>query len=101
MKTYALRMTRLASAMAAAKYSVDSVKQRAREEVDGLGLEDPTCLFHHCFRMPGSDRYEFICLPDEGGLVIDTLTFEEYGEPLTTGPLAGKRLKMAVPDTEN
>ena len=76
MKTYALRMTPLANAVAEVKYSADDVKRRAREEVGGLGLEDPTRIFFHCFGMPDADHLEFICLPDGDGLLIDTFTYE-------------------------
>ena len=99
---YPVRLTRLARAMATAKYSLEAVEQRAREELDGLGIDDPTAIFMHCFRMPNGKDYEFICTPFEAedgrGIEIDTVSFEK-GDVLTKGPLEGKRVSFPVPDS--
>lgn len=99
---YDFTLTRLARAVADAKYSCAAVERRARLEIDGLGLEDgPAGLILHCFGMPSAEVREFICTPDERGtgFVVDTVSYVE-GDVIRSGPLKGRRLKMAVPDSD-
>lgn len=99
--TYAIHMTRLATAIATTKYSVEAVERVARQELLDLDIDDPTDIFFHCFRMPDVKDYEFICRPDnDGAIVVDTVTYEQ-GDKLTKGQFAGKRLMTPRPDSED
>lgn len=99
--TYAIHMTRLATAIATAKYSVEEVEMVARQELGELDIDDPTNIFFHCFRMPGVKDLEFICRPDnDGAIVVDTVTYEQ-GDRLNKGRFAGKRLMIPRPDSED
>lgn len=96
--TYDINLTRLAVAIAETRYSKEDVLNQARKELDDLDLEDPTKIMLHCFRMPGVKDMEFICLPRDGGIVVDTFTYDE-GETLDKGPFRGKRMMMPRPDS--
>ncbi len=99
--TYAINFTRLARAIATTRYSLEAVEATARQELAGLeGLEDPTDIFMHCFKMEPDGDFEFVCLPGAPGTVrVDSVSFVA-GDPLPSGPLAGKRLMMPVPDSD-
>lgn len=101
MRTYEFSLTRLAQAVADMRYSREAVERRAREEIDNLGLADPTALVMHCFRMPGRRDYEFICTPDEQGtgFLVDTVSYEESG-PLQSGPYKGKKVLIPTRDSD-
>ena len=98
---YAIHLTRLATAIATTKYSVEAVEATARKELDELDCDDPTQIFFHCFRMPTVQEYEFICKPDhQGGIAVDTVTYEKLDEPVVSGPFKGRRLQMPRSDSE-
>lgn len=96
---YEIHLTRLALAIAATKYSIEAVMHKAREELDSLEIDDPTAIMMHCFRMPGSKDYEFICVPDDvDGIIVDTFSYVE-SDVFTKGPFEGKRVMLPTPDS--
>ena len=98
---YEVVLTRLACAIADVRYSRETVEWRARCEIDGLGIVDPTDLILHGFGIHAVENREFVYLPNEQGtgFVVDTVSYEEGG-PIRSGPLKGKRLQIAKPDSE-
>lgn len=104
MSDYPIKLTRIAAAVAATRYSVEAVIAKAREEVDECmenGLEKPEDLMFHCFDMPGAERaYEWIVTHDgEGGIEVDTASAEE-SDPIPDGPFKGRRLMIPRPDSK-
>jgi hypothetical protein len=98
--SYEVRFTEMAAAFMKAKSSLETAEATARSEMADLmdnGLADPRELILHVFEVGDQD---LICHGTAYGIIVDTCTYEEIGEPLKEGPLAGKKIMMPRGDSE-
>ncbi len=92
------KFTPLADAVSRTKYSIEAVTSRALQEIEQEELNVDRLLMH-CFGMNDDvdDLREFIIMPHDGALWIDTVTYED--ELMDSGPYKGKIVSFPIPDT--
>jgi len=91
------KFTALADAVSRSKYSIETVTQRALQEIQQENFNVDRLLLH-CFSMTDEDDVrEFAIMPHDGSLWIDTVTYED--ELMESGPYKGRIVSFPIPDT--
>lgn len=111
MLSYTVTFTDLARGFATKVGGISAVEEQARGEISEMmhpdkehGLEDISGLLMHVVTMKDNkgDNVEFICQGlSDGGLLIDTATYEELDEVMQDGPFKGYKIMMPRRDSDD